>query len=188
MSSSLLELIFLRFRLCPRVTPIVFEASVLETYVSPTHFHILSPYVRRTPFLHGLPALVIEIVDGSVAESRRTVISKEERRALFDYFKHRPVRPHREERVASNAQETNEGVGSASVGAGEVESPAPSATPPICSCSAGAVAAAEGGGENGAEEPAVWCQVLDVGVDNVMVAPSSGAAAGISPVFSVVSG
>eukprot|EP00903_Cladosiphon_okamuranus_P018395 g16920.t1 len=131
-------------------------------------------------------ALVIEIIDGSVAESRRRVISKEDRRALFDYFKHRPVRPHREERAASNAQETSEGGGGpASVGGGEVESPAPSATQPACACSAGA----EVGGEEGAQESTTeGCRVLNAGVGDAMVAPSFRAAAGLSPSILAVSG
>lgn len=136
------------------------------------------------------PALVIEIIDGSAAAARRTVISKEDRRALFDYFKHRPSRPLREDRAASNAHESSGGGG----GGGEAGSPAPSVTPPPGPCSPVAAAAAavvEAGGGKGAEEPAVKSQVLNAdagGAEGVMLAPSSGAAAGFSPWFPVVRG
>lgn len=144
------------------------------------------------PCSNQSPALVIEIIDGSAAEARRTVISKEDRRALFDYFKHRPPRPHREDRAASNAHETSGG------GGGEAGSPAPTATAPPCPCSPGvpgaagaAAATLEGGGEKGVEQLAGGRQVLNVataGVESELLAPSSGAAAGFSSGVSVVSG
>lgn len=138
------------------------------------------------------------------------MISKEDRRALFDYFKHRPARPLREDRAASNAHETHDGGGggrgrgaSASVGCGEAGPPAPTPTPAPCPCpaagspagaAAGAAAAAasvvEVGGEKGAEGPAVGRQELNVevpGAGGVVLAPSSGAAAGLSPSLSLVS-
>eukprot|EP00752_Nemacystus_decipiens_P005390 g4886.t1 len=136
-------------------------------------------------------ALVIEIIDGSAADTRRTVISKEDRRALFYYFKHRPTRPHREERASSNALEAGDPGGLTS---GEAGLPAPAQTPPQhspCSPAAAAAEVVERGGVKGAQEPNGGCQVLDctmADAESVMLAPSSGAAAGFPPGLPVASG